>query len=148
MAELNLSAEQKEKVEAIYAAARPRFMQLRDLPEAERGKARERITGEVRAQLAELMTPEQKPKFAALVTEMGGRTVSRGRLHVLDAQGKPKAFNVRLGITDGTSTELLMPPNSPLAETFKEGAVVITGTVSSATTAPRPATPAGPRLGF
>ena len=147
MAELNLTAEQKEKVEAIYAGARPRFMQLREMPEAERGKARERITGEIRAQLAELMTPEQKPKFAALVAEMGSRTVTRGRVHVLDAQGKPKALNVRLGITDGTSTELLLGPNSPLAEVLKEGATVITGTVSSAAPT-KPATPAGPRFGF
>ncbi len=149
MAEMNLSAEQKEKVEAIYAAARPRFMQLREVPEAERAKARERITGEVRAQLAELMTPEQKPKFAALVTEMSGRAVTRGRLHVLDEQGKPKAFNVRLGITDGTTTELFVPPNSPAAQELKEGAVVITGTVSSAAPGgPRPAAPAGPRMAF
>ena len=147
MAELNLTAEQKEKVEAVYAAARPRFMQLREVPEAERGKARERITGEIRAQLAELMTPEQKPKFAALVAEMGARTVTRGRVHVMDAQGKPKAFNVRLGITDGTSTELLLGPNSPLAEELKEGTVVITGTVSS-NTAPKAPTATVPRMGF
>jgi HlyD family secretion protein len=149
MAEMNLSTEQKEKVEAIYAAARPRFMQLREVPEAERAKARERITGEVRAQLAELMTPEQKPKFAALVTEMSGRAVTRGRLHVLDEKGKPKAFNVRLGITDGTTTELFVAPNSSLAEELKEGTVVITGTMSSAAPGgPRPAAPAGPRMAF
>lgn len=147
MAELNLSADQKEKVEAIYAAARPRFMQLREMPEAERGKARERITGEIRAQLVEVMTPEQKPKFAALVAEMGARTVTRGRLHVLDAQGKPKAFNVRLGITDGTTTELLIGPNSPLMEELTEGTSVITGTVSSSAPS-KPATPTGPRFGF
>ncbi len=147
MAELNLSAEQKEKVEAVYAAARPRFMQLREVPEAERGKARERITGEIRAQLAELMTPEQKPKFAALVAEMGARTVTRGRLHVMDAQGKPKALNIRLGITDGTTTELLIGPNSPLAEELKEGTVVITGTVSS-NNAPKAPTATVPRMGF
>jgi HlyD family secretion protein len=147
MAELNLNADQKEKVEAIYAAARPRFMQLREVPEAERGKARERITGEIRAQLAEVMTPEQKPKFAALVAEMGARTVTRGRLHVLDAQGKPKAFNVRLGITDGTTTELLIGPNSPLMEELTEGTSVITGTVSSSAPS-KPATPTGPRFGF
>lgn len=147
MAELNLTAEQKEKVEAVYAAARPRFMQLREVPEAERGKARERIIGDIRAQLAELMTPEQKPKFAALVAEMGARTVTRGRVHLMDAQGKPKAFNVRLGITDGTSTELLLGPNSPLAEELKEGTVVITGTVSSST-APKAPTATVPRMGF
>ena len=146
--ELKLSPEQTEKVDAIYVSVRPKFMQLRDLPEADRAKARERITADVRARIAELLTPEQKPRYAAMVVEAVGRTITRGRIYLI-VDGKPKAFNARLGITDGTSTELLVLPNSPDAAELTEGAAVITGTVSagSATTPARPAT-TGPRMMF
>ncbi len=144
--ELQLDAAQTEKVDAIYADARPKFMQLRDLPEADRTKARERITADIRARIAELLTPEQKTRYAAMVAEVAGRTVTRGRVHVLDADGKPKALNVRLGITDGSSTELLLAPNSPEAAELKEGASVITGVVGGSSA--KPASAAGPRMMF
>lgn len=146
--ELQLDAAQTEKVDAIYAEARPKFMQLRELPEAERTKARERITADIRARIGELLTAEQKTRYAAMVAEVAGRTVTRGRVHVLDADGRPKALNVRLGISDGSSTELLLAPNSPEAAELKEGAAVITGTVSPGTAgSTRPAT-TGPRMVF
>lgn len=144
--ELQLDAAQTEKVDAIYADARPKFMQLRDLPEADRTKARERITADIRARITELLTPEQQTRYAAMVAEAAGRTVTRGRVHVLGADGKPKALNVRLGITDGTSTELLLAPNSPEAAELKEGASVITGVVGGS--AAKPAAGAGPRMMF
>lgn len=144
--ELQLDAAQTEKVDAIYADARPKFMQLRDLPEADRTKARERITADIRARITELLTPEQQTRYAAMVAEAAGRTVTRGRVHVLGADGKPKALNVRLGITDGTSTELLLAPNSPEAAELKEGASVITGVVGGS--AAKPASAAGPRMMF
>jgi hypothetical protein len=52
VAELRMDAAQAAKLDAIYAAARPRFMALRDLPAEERGKARERISGDMRARSA------------------------------------------------------------------------------------------------
>lgn len=147
--ELKLTPEQLEKVDAIYASMRPRFMQLRDLPDAERGRARERITAEVRARIGELLTPEQKQRYVALAAESSGRTITRGRIYLLGEDGKPKAFNARLGITDGSSTELVVAPNSPEAAELKEGAAVITGTVAPGS----PATPSrtgasGPRMMF
>ena len=83
VAELALSASQIEKVDAIYADARPKFMALRDLAQEERGKARERITAEIRAKLRELMTPAQKPKFDALVLVAACRLRSRGRIYLM-----------------------------------------------------------------
>lgn len=147
--ELKLTPEQLEKVDAIYASMRPRFMQLRDLPDAERGRARERITAEVRARIGELLTPEQKQRYVALAAESSGRTITRGRIYLMGEDGKPKAFNARLGITDGSSTELVVAPNSPEAAELKEGAAVITGTVAPGS----PATPSrtgasGPRMMF
>ncbi|MBI5275994.1 MAG: efflux RND transporter periplasmic adaptor subunit [Burkholderiales bacterium] len=145
--DLQLSPPQVEKLDAIYADARPKFTQLRDLPPEERQKARERIMADIRARIGDILTPEQKPKFAVLQAEAASRTNTRGRIFLLGEDGKPKAFNVRLGITDGTSTELLVGPNSPEAAELKEGANVITGVVNASQPQPqRP--PAGPRMGF
>lgn len=132
VAGLGLTPEQLQKVDAIFAAARPRFAELRSLPEDERGKARERIVADVRAQIAEQLTPEQKTKYAALAAEMAGRQTTRGRLYLLADDGKPRAYHVRLGISDGVSTELVLPPGSLDAAALKEGATVITGVLGAA----------------
>lgn len=147
VAELRMDAAQAAKLDAIYEAARPRFMALRDLPAEERPKARERIGADVRAAITEILGPAQKARYAALVAEAGTRQAARGRIHLLGDDGKPRAYNVRLGITDGTMTELIVPPESPLAQVVKEGATVITGVVGGAAPGtPRP--PSGPRLPF
>ena len=49
-------------------------MQLRDLPAEERAKARERISADVRARIGDMLTPEQKPGYAAILAESAGRT--------------------------------------------------------------------------
>lgn len=143
--ELRLSVEQVAQVDALIAAARPRFMALRDLAQEERPKARDRIMADLRAGIGELMTAEQKPRYAALLAEAAGRTSSRGRIYILGADGKPRAFNVRLGISDGSSTELLITEGTPAAAELREGASVIIGVLAPASGS-RPA--AGPRLPF
>jgi len=149
VAELQLKPDQVEKVDAIYAEARPKFMMLRDMAPEERTKARERITADIRARIGELLTPEQKPKYAALVAEVAGRQTTRGRIYLLGEDGKPRAYSVRLGISDGTSTELLVGPNSPDANVLKEGATVITGILGGAATPARtPPAGGGPRPFF
>ncbi len=147
VAELRMDVAQASKLDAIYEAARPRFMALRDLPAEERPKARERIGADVRAAIGDILSPAQKARYAALAAEAGTRQAARGRIHLLGEDGKPRAYNVRLGITDGTMTELIVPPGSPLAQVVKEGATVITGVVGGAGPgAPRPTS--GPRLPF
>ena len=151
-AELQLTPEQLEKVDAVIAQARPRFAELRGLPEEERAKARERILADIRARVAEQLDAGQKARYQQIVAESASRQPSRGRLYLLDAKGKPVAYNVRLGITDGTSTELLVAPGSPDAAALKEGAAVITGTLSAGAAgaggaAPRPGS-TGPRMPF
>ena len=145
--ELALSPSQVEKVDAIYAEARSKFATLRELAPEERSKARERISADIRARIGDLLTPEQKPKYAALVAQAAGRQNTRGRIYLLGPEGEPRAYNVRLGITDGTSTELLVDPNSPDAAIFKEGALVIVGTVSQGAGQPKPSG-TGPRMPF
>ncbi len=150
VSELALSPSQIEKVDAIYADVRPKFATLRDLAPEERPKARERLMADIRARIGDLLTAEQKPKYAALVAQAATRQATRGRIYLLGDDGKPVAFNVRLGITDGTSTELIVPPGSTDAGALKEGAVVITGTVTPGGSGAQPARPAttGPRMPF
>ena len=67
----------------------------------------------------------------------------------MGADNKPAAYNVRLGITDGVSTELIVPPVSPGADALIEGATVITGVVTAnAGATARPAATGGPRPPF
>jgi HlyD family secretion protein len=147
VSELALSADQQQKLDALFAETRPKFAAMRDATPEDRPKVRERIMAELRAKVNDFLTPEQKTKYAALQAEMGSRTSSRGRIYLLNSEGKPVAYNVRLGITDGTATELIVAPNSPNAEVFKEGANVITG-VSGGAAPAAGARPSGPRMPF
>jgi HlyD family secretion protein len=148
--ELGLSEAQTAQVDAVFAAQRPRFVELRNLAEGDRAKARERILADTRALIGEQLTPEQRGRYQKLLAELAGRQTSRGRIYLLGADGKPRAYSVRLGISDGVMTELIVAPNAPEAAVLVEGAAVITAVVTPATGtgAPRPATPAapGPRL--
>ncbi len=94
--------------------------------------------------------PAQAPQPAASASALASvpakaasRTSTRGRIFVLDGEGKPKALNVRLGITDGSNTELLLASDSPLAADLKEGAEIIVGTKVPGSMASTGAKPAG-----
>ncbi len=147
--QLGLSPPQVAQADAIFAEARPRYGQLRELTAEERPKARERISAEVRARIGELLTPGQKTRYAALVAGAAGRASTRGRIYLMGPDGKPMPFNVRLGISDGTSTELLVPagntPGAAGADELKEGATVIIGTQAAGA---GPQRPGGGRLPF
>ncbi len=148
VSELTLRPEQVEKVDALMAAAGPRFMALRELDEAARARARDRIVADLRAAIADLLDEGQRPRYAALVAEAAGRQTTRGRLFLLGSDGRPVAFDVRLGISDGTATELVVTPGAPGSEVLTEGARVITAVTGTPTSgAPRTTAP-GPRLPF
>jgi len=61
-----------------------------------------------------------------------GRQANRGRIYLLGADNKPVARAVRLGITDGVSTELLVRPGD---DTLAEGVSVVTGVLGGNTAA-------------
>ncbi len=119
--ELKPSDTQKAKLEEIFAESRQKMARIRDLPkDADRRRQVERIRGETNARIAEILTPEQRPAWERLLAESGGRgQAASGRVYVLE-NGEPKALDVRLGLTDGASTELL---GGGLAE----GAEVVVG---------------------
>jgi HlyD family secretion protein len=81
-------------------------------------------------------------------------TNPRGRVFVVGAQGRPVAHDVRLGLSDGSSTELLIEPGTPLAEVLQPGTTVITGQPAAGTAGATgtagstSARPSAPRLPF
>jgi HlyD family secretion protein len=146
--DLQLTPAQLEQVDALLAQARPRFAELRALPDDERAKARERILADIRARVSELLDATQKARYQQLVADSAARQPARGRLYLLDAKGKPVAYNVRLGITDGVATELVVPPGAANADVLREGATVITGVNAPGTNAAPRTGAAGPRPMF
>ncbi len=143
VAELKLDADQQAKVDAIFDAMREKFRAARDLPEAEKNKAFERNRAEIREKVSPLLTPEQKKRYEEMAAEAqaarAGGAGGSGRLWVLGDDGNPKSISVRLGLTDGSMTEII-------SGEIKEGSEVIVG-LQSANTAAKPASGApGPRL--
>lgn len=98
VSELRMDVAQAEKLDAIYADARPRFAALRDMAAEERPKARDRISADMRARINDILSPEQKQRYAAITAESAGRQAARGRIYLMDAEGKPRAYNVRLAL--------------------------------------------------
>lgn len=146
--ELQLSEAQKAKLESIYAGMREKFQAARDLPESERQAQSERNRSELRAQISDVLTSEQKQKYDAILAESsdrrgtggsGGGGGARGRIYALDEKRQPKALEVRFGLTDGSATEVMSPE-------LKEGMEIITGTAQSATDAAKARQPTGPRM--
>jgi HlyD family secretion protein len=142
--ELKLSPEQTAAVDAVLAEARPRFAELRNMPEDTRAKTREKVLADVRAQIGAKLTDAQQVGYQALLAQSGGRgTSTRGRIFTLGEDGKPIAHAVRLGVSDGVTTELLVRPDSPQAAFLKEGSLVIVG-VNALTDSKRSSAPRAP----
>lgn len=140
--ELKLTPEQQTRADPLFADLRAKMGALPELPEAERGRASERARAEFRARLTELLDPAQRARYESLAAEMGGRPAAgrqaaRGRVHVVTGEGL-RAIDVRLGISDGSMTELIQSGD------LKEGDTVVIGSSAQAGT-PRPS---GPRLPF
>ena len=121
--ELKLDADQQQRLDPIFAEMRNKFMGLRDLPEEARARQGAAIRSDMRARVEEILKPEQKARYAELITELAGRAggsqTTRGRIYLLDS-GKPKATEVRVGLSDGAMTEVT-------GDGLTEGADVIIG---------------------
>jgi HlyD family secretion protein len=137
--ELKLNPEQQQKLEAIQRDTGQKIAAIATDNPADRKKEIGRLRAESRARIAEILDPEQRKLYDAIVAEQSGRSSTRGRVWVLDAEGKPKAVALRLGITDGTLTEVL-------GEDLKAGDEVLIGTITGAAAATKGGNP--PRFGF
>jgi HlyD family secretion protein len=141
--ELKPDDSQKAKLDQVFDDVRLKIVALRELPqEADRRKAGERLRAESRLRVMELLTDAQKPVYERLLAEMGGGRAgpaAAGRVWVPGADGQPKPVDVRTGLTDSTSTELLEGP-------LKEGDEVILGPGEPAAAAKKAGGPSGSRL--
>lgn len=141
VAELKLDAAQQTKVDAIFEGMRDKFRSARDLPDAEKPKAQERNRAEIREKVAAILAPEQKLRYQEMASEAqaarAGGGGGSGRVWIMGEDGSPKAISVRLGLTDGSMTELV-------SGDIKEGTEVIVGQQTANT--PKPAGAPGPRL--
>jgi HlyD family secretion protein len=130
--ELKLDAEQQQRLDPIFAEMRNKFMGLRDLPEEARGKASTAIRAEMRAKIEDMLKPEQKARYAEIIAETAGRAggsqATRGRVYTL-VEGKPKAIDVRVGLSDGTMSEVS-------GDGLAEGVELIIGQTGGATSTP------------
>jgi HlyD family secretion protein len=141
--ELSLTSEQRSKIEAIQNDTRGRIGGISAEDPAERRRQAERIRAESRTRIAEVLTAEQRGRFEAMA---GGRSRSSGaaagRVWVPGVEGQPKALPVRLGLTDGTSTEVI-------SGDLQEGGEVIIGVaVDGKKDRGQKSKAGGPRFGF
>ncbi|MGH7355084.1 MAG: efflux RND transporter periplasmic adaptor subunit [Candidatus Rokuibacteriota bacterium] len=133
---LSLTEEQQKKLDPILLESREQMQQaLQGLSAQERQMRGARTREATRSKIREILTAEQRAKFDESAGGADRRTGLSGRAWIVGPDGKPAAVTLTLGITDGTSTEVL-------AGNLKEGQEVIVGL----TGAVRPGTTGGPRL--
>jgi HlyD family secretion protein len=123
VAELKLDEQQRQRLEPIFAEARNKLSGLGELPEEARARQGAAIRAEMRAKIEDLLKPEQKEKYAQIAAETAGRAgpgqAARGRVYLL-VDGKPRAVEVRVGLSDGSTSEVN-------GDGIVEGAEVIIG---------------------
>jgi HlyD family secretion protein len=125
--ELHLDAGQRDRVDAIVAEIRPQFAGLTD-PSLDRNQRLERVR-QIRAEMAlrieAVLSPEQRQTFADIRARYdGGRGIAGGqpgRVFVVAADGKAQAVPLRLGVTDGATTEVLSGALEPGREVIIGG---------------------------
>ncbi|HEX8167128.1 MAG TPA: efflux RND transporter periplasmic adaptor subunit [Beijerinckiaceae bacterium] len=150
-AEVKPTPEQSAAIEKILAESRASFMN-RDpgMSEEERREAIRQARRALMERIGAALDPERRQKFQAIASDLrrGGGPAqgdggTPGRVYVLGDDGAPKPVSVRVGVTDGSHTELL---SGGLAE----GAAVIVGGGPKAQAAVQETSPAarprGPRL--
>jgi len=122
--ELKPSDTQRAQLEEIFSESRQKFARVREMKgDGNRRKEAERIRSETNARIAEILTPDQRPAWERLLAEAGARgQATSGRVYVLD-NGEPKPVEVRLGLSDGMSTEVISG--------LDEGIEVVIGTVDA-----------------
>ncbi|MEJ2175572.1 MAG: efflux RND transporter periplasmic adaptor subunit [bacterium] len=125
-AALQPDATQHAKLDSLFEDARGQFAALSDLGSAaERRRRAAQIRAELRARVMEILRPAQREIYERLIAEAGARRAAvAGRLWLL-ADGAPKPVAVRIGLSDGTSTEIV-------SGELREGMEVIVGTTQGA----------------
>jgi HlyD family secretion protein len=137
---LSLSKDQQQKLDAIFADTR---QQMQALSEPERATKGPRIREAARGRIREILNAEQRAKYDEMSPgegrgDRGGATSTPGRVYLMDGE-KLKAVSLTLGISDGTSTEILRGD-------LKEGQDVVIGTSAGGKQGGGPSGGGSPRL--
>jgi HlyD family secretion protein len=143
--ELALTPEQQTRLSEAFQKLGRQFRAIREEESEERRQAmRREMQAHIRAQIREMLTPEQRQKYEAwLRARDDAQPQTRpGRVWVLGANGTPEPRPLTIGIANDTHTEVI-------AGDLTAGQQVITGMLASKSSK-RPASPpgfgAGPRL--
>lgn len=150
VAEVRPTPDQMAMIQSVLAEARGAApFREPGLSDEERRAAGRQYRAEVMAKVAAVLDPERRERLEAMLAEGRPRRQpaepgTPGRVFVLDAQGRPQAVAVRLGVTDGSHTELVS------GEIAEGASVVVGGGPRPAGAAPvepgRSGPPRGPRL--
>lgn len=140
---LGLDAAQRARLEALVAEAQQGLAAAGSDPDGRR-RAMAAARQTIMQRLSETLTPEQREKARTLRAARAAAPAEAsqlGQVYVLDAASAPRAVPVRIGIGDGTVTELV-------AGELQEGDRVIIG-MPRGSAASRPSSPRlMPRFGF
>ena len=103
--------------------------------------AAERLRAESRTRIAEILDPAQRKRYEEMTASRTGegRAAAGGRVWVVDDTGKLAGLDVRLGLTDGTYTEVL-------GGALQDGSQVVIGSAADKVARAQPK--GGPRFGF
>jgi len=124
---LGLTPEQQQKLEPILQDTREKIRALgaRGANDNERRIESQRIREASREQIRGILTPEQRTRYDQdMADARAGRQAISGRVVILGPDAKPVPVTVRLGITDGSFTEVL-------SSDLKEGQEVLVGSADS-----------------
>jgi HlyD family secretion protein len=139
--------EQSAAIDRIFAEARSSFPGREPgLSGDERRAAAGQFRRDIQDKVAAALDPDRRAKYLAMVNEAPQAGGSRpdngspGRVYVIAEDGAPAPVGLRLGVTDGSYTEVI-------AGDLREGmGVIVGGGPRSPGSEPAPSRPRGPRL--
>jgi HlyD family secretion protein len=145
--EVRPTPEQSAAIDRIFSEARSGFpVREPGLSGDERRDAMRKFRRDIQDKIGAALDPDRRAKYLAMVDDTqqsgGARSDSGspGRVYVMGNDGAPIAVALRLGVTDGSYTEVL-------AGDLREGTgVVVGGGPRSQGSEPAPSRPRGPRL--
>jgi HlyD family secretion protein len=129
--DLKLSDEQQKKLDPILEDSRAQYRGLAGAEGAERQGQAAKIREATRVRIREILTPEQQALYDQTAAARGaaGAAGTPGRVWIPGPDGAPKQVAVTLGLSDGSSTEILRGD-------LKDGQDVIVGMTGGAPARP------------
>src|SRR5215510_7436570 len=108
--QLGLTVAQAASIDSILTQNREQRRVLREasLSAADRKTRTRELRDQTRAEIRQVLTPEQRDRYDALAAESAGGedTASTGRVWILGPDGRPVPITLSLGLSDGSATEV------------------------------------------